>query len=144
MKVTPGKKGPAKKPAAPPKKQPAPPSKELAKQTTAVAKPSTMDDYLLEDFGAGTENMTAASYAIPRVVMLQALSPAVTAGPGQIDGAEVGMIMENVSETMWDGAEGILFLPISYRLTYLNWWPRNSNKGKGFIADLGPDPKAAK
>lgn len=142
-KVLPKKTVPAKKALA---KEP--PSKEVARRTppeesTALAKPMDVSAMLLEDFGAGTEHMTMASYAIPRVVILQALSPACTKGhAGQIDGAEVGMIMENVSQQLWDGEDGITFLPISYRLTYINWWPRNSNKGKGFIADLGPDPKA--
>jgi hypothetical protein len=155
-KVTPKKK--AVTPAAKGSKasSPAKETKEVARrnttqapgETTELAKPMAIDEMLLQDFGSGTENMTMASYAIPRIVILQALSPAVIKGnPGQVEGAEVGMLMENVSQTLWEGETGFLFLPISYRLTYINWWPRNpvsgfpASGGKGFIADLGPDPK---
>ncbi len=142
-KVTPGKKTAAKggKPPVAARQQGTPQKQLPAPEGAgAIAK---IDDILLADIGSGMEGMTRDSFAIPRIVILQGLSPASTkGGPGYVEGAEVGMIMENVSQQLWDGETGLLFVPISYRFTHLHWWPRNSTKGKGFIADLGEDPKA--
>lgn len=100
---------------------------------------------LAEDVGSGMETMGRDSFAIPRISILQALSPEVNKnGNEYVEGAEVGMIYDGVSGTLYDGQEGILCLMISYRHTHINWWPRNSKDGKGFIADLGPDPNCLK
>ncbi len=98
------------------------------------------EDLLGQDLRSGMEEMTKDSFAIPRVILLHPLSPQVQIGPGKLDGAEAGMFYESLSGTLWDGQTGFTFIPISYRFTHINWWPRNCQLGKGFISDLGPDP----
>lgn len=126
---------------------PTPAPKEVAKrpapapgESTALTQPGALENLLFSNARAGMEQMTAAAFAVPRIGILQALSPWVAEGPNQKDDAEAGMIFENVGETLWDGDAGILFMPISFRLTHNCWWPRNSSKGKGFVKDFGPDP----
>lgn len=136
----------ATKKAAPPpaKGKPAPPAetKALARQQqTAVAVSANVQDLLAQDAGSGLEGMSKDDFAVPRLSILQALSPQVNKrDEAYIDGAEVGMILDNVSETLYSGEDGILMLLVSYRRSHLQWWPRDSKKGKGFIADHGPDP----
>lgn len=97
---------------------------------------------LTEDAGSGMETMRADSFAIPRLALLQKMSPQLEkTKPEFIEGAEVGMILDSVSGQLYDGQDGILVVLVSYLHSYINWWPRNSQKGKGFIQNLGNDPK---
>ena len=94
---------------------------------------------LLEDEGAGREQMSARDIAIPRLSILQALSPVCTKGdPAYIKGAEVGEIYDNIQNKRWAGEVGLVVIPVTYRSTYLEWKPRKL--GGGFIGDAGSDP----
>ena len=94
---------------------------------------------LLADEGVGREHMTARDIAIPRLSILQALSPVCTkADPAYIKGAEVGEIYDNIHSKRWPGEKGLIIIPVTYRSTYLEWRPKKL--GGGFIGDRGPDP----
>jgi len=85
----------------------------------------------------GQENMTPQDYAIPRIAILQDLSPQVLKRDERyIEGAEVGDICDVVSNVLYSGEEGILVIPVSYRRAYTEWVPRS--KGGGFVADRTP------
>jgi hypothetical protein len=100
-----------------------------------------MQSLLTDDAGSGMEAMGAEDFAVPRLSILQALSPAVNKrDDNYVQGAEVGMIHDNVSGMLYDGQEGILMVLVSYRRSHLGWWPRDSKKGKGFVADFGTNP----
>lgn len=91
-----------------------------------------------EDAGAGQENMTRDDYAIPRLVILQDMSPQVKkADPKFIPNADVGDIADTVAGNVWSGEEGIIVVPFSYRRTHIEWKLRT--KGGGFVKDHGPD-----
>lgn len=130
---------PAKKSAAPAKKTVAKSEKkeELSVVSGDLANSEMLDD-ILGDAGAGSESMGRDDLAIPRITILQALSPQVKKREATyVDGAEEGMIFDTVGHTLWDGETGILAIPCSYRSTHIEWAPRES--GGGFVADLGPD-----
>jgi hypothetical protein len=78
--------------------------------------------------GAGLENVGAADLLVPRISILQALSPQLnTKKTEYIEGAQQGDICDvGVGEKFSDG---ILFLPVYYRKDYLEWSPRASGKG---------------
>ena len=100
---------------------------------------SDVNSMLLEDEGAGREQMSARDIAIPRLSVLQALSPVCTKGdPAYVKGAEVGEIYDNIQNKRWAGETGIIVIPVTYRSTYLEWKPRKL--GGGFIGDAGSDP----
>lgn len=140
-KIDPKAKKTAKPEPAKGKQAPAP-SKALAtvpKAEPPAVKPSMAA--MLEEDAGNNQGMNRDDLAIPRLQILQALSPQVnTRDDGHVEGAEVGMIINNVDESLYDGQEGFLALVIAYRKAHLEWWPRDSKKGKGFVKDHGPDP----
>lgn len=91
---------------------------------TAVALTDDLAALVAEDAGAGQSDMTASDLAIPRVGIIQSLSPQrQSVKPEYIEGCIEGQIFENVSKTLLDGAEGILVVPVKYNKTYLEWLP---------------------
>jgi hypothetical protein len=108
--------------------------KEVAKKgSTEVA--AFDESVLLADAGLGLENVTKDDIMIPRLSILQALSPQVNKRDGAyIEGAEQGSIYNNVADSVVDGATGITVVPISFRKAHLEW---KADRG-GFVADHGP------
>jgi len=116
------------------------------KKSTAVAKKKkstavTFDDGMVaDDFsgnaGAGMENVTASDLLVPRLAILQALSPQISKKRAEyIEGAEVGDICDVGTGQIFDG--GVLFLPVFYRKDYLEWAPRASSQG---LVNIHSDP----
>jgi hypothetical protein len=95
---------------------------------------------MADDAGVGQESMDRSDYAIPRIKILQDLSPQVKkTEQGYIKGSEAGMICDPISEQVFDGEKGVLVIPISYRRSHIEWRPRE--KGGGIVADHGADGK---
>lgn len=91
--------------------------------------------------GAGSENMTADDIAIPRLAIIQSLSPQRSKTKSEyIDGAEEGMIFDKSTNELFDGEEGVYVVPISFLKSYLEWAPRAS--GQGLVKHHGSDPTA--
>lgn len=89
-----------------------------------------------EEFaGAGMENVKTNDVLVPRVSILQALSPQVQPRKAEyIDGGQIGDICDvGLGEVF---KEGILFLPAFYRKDYLEWAPRATGKG---LVNIHPD-----
>lgn len=81
--------------------------------------------------GAGTENLKASDVLIPRLTIIQGLSPQRNKNKAEyIQGAEEGHIVDVATGDLFK--EGIIFLPVYYRKDYLEWAPRAS--GKGLVA----------
>lgn len=99
--------------------------------STALAEPFLTDDMFEDYANAGHENVTAADLIIPRITLLQALSPQINPKKGEfIEGAQVGDICdvgmgELISDPMW-------FLPVYYSKAWLEWAPRSG--GGGLVA----------
>ena len=94
------------------------------------------DSILLEDAGAGQENMSQEDMMIPRLSILQDGSAQVKKRDGAyVEGAEVGMILDNVAKVALDGEKGIEVIPISYRRAHIEW---KKDRG-GWVADHGSD-----
>lgn len=91
---------------------------------------------LAQDAGLGKENIRTADMAVPRLTVLQPLSPQVTPGkPEYLEAAKPGMIYDSVMNYLYSGSEGINCIPVHFRATYLEWIPRKA--GGGFVGDLG-------
>jgi hypothetical protein len=106
-----------------------------ASKAVAVVNSGATDLVTHDDFGdfagMGTENVTAKDLLIPRLTILQDLSPQVKKNkPEFIEGAEIGQICDVGMGTVFEGP--IIFLPVLFRKDYLEWAPRAS--GKGLIA----------
>jgi len=99
-------------------------SKVAKKKANEVAAPMSFGDYA----GAGMENVTANDLLIPRLTILQGLSPQVNPhDPLYDEHAKVGDVYDvGMCEAF---PEGILFLPVVYRKEWLEWAPRESGGG---------------
>lgn len=94
--------------------------------STALATNSASD---FSDFaGLGMESVKSTDILVPRLGVLQALSPQISSRkPEYIPGAEEGNIADlGVGEVF---PEGVIFLPVLYRKDYLEWAPRSTGKG---------------
>jgi len=91
------------------------------KEETKLAASSSFE----QDGGLGQENMSKDDYVIPRLKILQALSEQINT----VDGAKAGMITDSVEETLINGDDGIIVLPIAYAKIHLEWQPRKAGGG---------------
>jgi hypothetical protein len=95
---------------------------------------------LLEDQGAGTMGMGKEDVAIPRLAILQSLSPMCVKGQATYNkDAKPGDIYNSVMDKMYDGEQGIEVVLCAYQRNYIQW--RLRTKGGGFIKDWGHDGK---
>lgn len=109
-------------------------SQEVMKKVDEL--PADIADLIYEDSGAGQENMTKDDFAIPRLAILQSNSPQVDKrGDGYVEDAEPSKIIENISNGLFSGEQGIVVVPISFRRTIIEWGLRS--KGGGFVGDHG-------
>lgn len=99
-------------------------------------------NFLSQDAGLGTENLTTRDLSIPFISILQTNSPQVSKKDGEyIPGAEAGMFLNSALNTVYDGDEGICLVPVHYELRAAEWRPRKS--GGGLVKDFGTDVSVA-
>lgn len=110
---------------------------KMSKKTdvTVAEKPKTTALATTELFeslaGDGLENVTAKDLIIPRITILQGLSPQVQPKkPEYIKGATVGDLCDVGTNEVFEAP--MLFLPVLFMKQYLEWAPRES--GKGLVA----------
>mgnify|MGYP003117790758 CR=1 FL=1 len=83
-----------------------------------------------EDAGGGLENLTAEDLTIPRLKILQALSPEVNKRDGKyIENSASGDITNTVTKETYPENEGCVVIPVAYRRMFLEWQPRESGGG---------------
>jgi hypothetical protein len=98
------------------------------KKTTDIAVASFVDDA-----NSGLENITSEDLTIPRLKILQALSPEVNKRDGKyVDGASAGDVINTVTSKLYNEDNELVVLPVSYKRLFLEWQPRES--GGGLIA----------
>lgn len=97
-------------------------AKSLATKTPENL-PSTISDDFAEFAGLGFENVSSSDILIPRLTILQSLSPQLNKKkPEYIEGAELGDIVDAGTGRVFKN--GIDFLPVYYRTDYIEWAPR--------------------
>lgn len=111
----------------------------LSNQSTALAAapPAELAEFLDQDAGRGLSN-SANDVGIPFIYILQALSPQIKKrGEKYVEGAEEGMIINNQTNQLYDGDEGILFIPCFFKSALVEWKPRDA--GGGWVAEYAID-----
>jgi hypothetical protein len=108
------------------------PSKEVAvKGNQELAVQTEMPDFLkgqMQDC-RGSEEVEAGDLVIPRVELVQDLSKArKKADPAYIEGAEEGMLYNNVTRKLY--GESITICPVYFKKEWLLW--RDTDLGGGF------------
>ena len=103
--------------------------------STAVTKAAKRSENLpavsegFEEFaGAGMEKVNSSDLLVPRLTIVQELSPQRKKGKPEFNpDAEVGDIVEVGTGTLFKS--GVLFLPVHYEKQWLEWAPRSTGKG---------------
>jgi hypothetical protein len=94
-----------------------------------------LDDEIINMAGMGKENVTAANVLIPRLVILQGLSPQINKKKAEyIDGAEVGDFCNVATGDIYK--DEILVVPCHFATAYMEWV---KNRG-GLVANHGSSP----
>ena len=82
------------------------------------------------DADKGSQNITQDDLALPFLKVLGQLSPEVNKRNGKyVDGAEPGMIINTVTNEIYDGSKGIEVLPVFYKRQLVEWQDRGESKG---------------
>jgi len=82
------------------------------------------------DADKGSQNMTQDDLALPFLKVLGQLSPEVNKRDGKyVEGAEPGMILNTVTNEVYNGTKGIEVLPVFYERKYVEWQDRGEGKG---------------
>ncbi len=82
------------------------------------------------DANAGSQNIKQDDLALPFLKVLGQLSPEVNKRNGKyVEGAEPGMILNTVSNEIYDGSKGIEVLPVFYKRQLVEWQDRGESKG---------------
>jgi len=101
--------------------------------------PMEMPSYI-KDEGRGQENVGVEDIAIPRIVMLQDLSPQVKKNkPEYVEGAEPGKFLNTVTNEVYDD---LTICPVYFRKEYILWKDRES--GGGFYGSFPTKGSAEK
>ena len=99
------------------------------------------------DANQGAQNITQEDLALPFLKVLGQLSPEVNKRDAKyVEGAEPGMILNTVTNALYDGTKGIQVLPVFYKRQYIEWQDRGESKGAPVhIYEAGDDiPKSTR
>lgn len=88
--------------------------------------------------GQGFESHTREDYAVPFLGVLQSNSPLVESNAT----ARPGMLVNTVTQEVFDGKKGILFIPVDTQHNVIEWKPRL--QGGGFVAQHSMDSELIK
>lgn len=106
----------------------------------AAAQLPAIDDSYLDSLPTGYDNVTSRDLIIPRLMILQGLSPQLDKNkPDYIEGAKSGDFCDVATGDVWK--DGIDIIPCFYANVYLEWAPRAS--GKGLVRNYGTDEARA-
>lgn len=104
-------------------------TKALAVGASTGAVANVAEEFDYEEYeGQGFENHSRDDYAVPFLGVLQSNSPLVESNAS----ARPGMLVNTVTQQLYDGKEGVLFIPAHTVHNVLEWKPRNL--GGGFVA----------
>lgn len=106
------------------------PSKEVAKPSaTAVARHEDVPDYIKTGNARGAENVGTEDLIIPRLEVVQALSPCLQKNhAAYIEGAQQGDIYNSVTRENY--GPKVAVVPVFFKKEYLVW--KDRKKGGGF------------
>ena len=93
------------------------------------------------DAGQGIANIKQEDLALPFLKVLGQLSPEVNKRDAKyVEGSQPGMIVNSVTNELYDGEKGIQVLPVYYKRQQIEWQDRGESKGAPVnIYDAGDD-----
>ena len=119
--------------------------KKIAVQTKselALVKEDTLDlSEVMQDSGAGSENVTSDDTKTPFIRIIQALSPQhQKSEPAYIAGAEQGMLYNTITDQLYSLEKGASFIPVHFETRYIE--KKRKEEGdtvEKFVMDHGVD-----
>jgi len=100
---------------------------QVAKKEKAGALSSNIFE---ADANAGSQNISQEDLALPFLKVLGQLSPEVNKKNSKYaQGAEPGMIINTVTNELYDGEKGISVVPVFYKRQYIEWQDRGESSG---------------
>ena len=109
------------------------------KEETGMTFSETKPDYI-EDSARGQENVGMEDVTIPRLDVLQDLSPQRKKNdPAYIEGAEEGMLFNTVTGELY--GESVFFIPTYYKKEWLIW--KQQAAGGGFNGAFATEAEAS-
>lgn len=111
---------------------------QVAVQEEHAVVSNEIPEWLKQGQARGAENVTTDDVIIPRIELIQALSPARKKNdPAYIDGADEGMLYNNVTRTLF--GESVTVVPVYYAKQFLVWKDRKAGGGgsNGFRGAYG-------
>jgi len=82
------------------------------------------------DAGQGIANIKQEDLALPFLKVLGQLSPEVNKRDAKyVEGSQPGMIINSVTNELYDGEKGIQVLPVYYKRQQIEWQDRGESKG---------------
>lgn len=113
---------------------------QVANQNANTGVVAEMPDYLKgKQTARGTENVGAEDLVIPRLELVQALSPCrKKTDPSYIPGAEEGMLYNNVTRELYGTSVDVV--PVFFHKEYIVWKDRQS--GGGFVGAFKTNQEA--
>ena len=104
-------------------------AKQVAKQEDAPLATISSED-LIQFAGQGVEGLGTNDLAIPFIKIIQSNSPQLNKREGQyIEGSEVGMLFNSVTNELFDGEKGVEVIPCAYQRQLIEWVPREQEGG---------------
>ncbi len=117
-------------------------NKAVAKSRPTDLVAGEVPDYIKQGSARGSENVTTEDLVIPRLEIVQALSPCIDeSDAAYIEGAKPGMLFNSVTRELY--GDSVIFIPVLFKQQYLLW--RDRKKGGGFAGayDSEIEAKAA-
>ena len=103
------------------------PSKDLTAAASTALAAGFVDDPDMWTGNTGFENISASDLLIPRLTILQKMSPQLDESkPEYIEGAKYGDFCDTATREVF---KELHIVPCFHAITYLEWAPRDSKKG---------------
>ena len=102
---------------------------QVAKKEDAPLATISSED-LIQFAGQGVEGLGTDDLAIPFINIIQSNSPQLNKREGKfIEGSEVGMLFNTVTNELFDGEKGVEVIPCAYQRQLIEWVPREQEGG---------------
>jgi hypothetical protein len=98
--------------------------------------PSFITDDTDLDKNAGRENMSADDMLVPRLLIMQPLTPRVADGDGEVKPGEIWLSSLDIQ--LIDKGEECFFIPVFHYKEWIKWGDRDANEG---MLDRSTDPQ---
>jgi hypothetical protein len=114
-------------------------AKEVMKNEPSEMISAEMPAWMKSDSVRGQEGVGVDDLTIPRLSLIQDLSPQrKKSDPAYIDGADSGMLFNNVTLKLY--GESVVFVPCFYRKEWVIW--KSQNSGGGFQGSFSSEKEA--